>query len=254
MPRIRESDLYLPALWCIDQRGEISTTQLQACLRAILRPSGEDLELLSGRPDDKFSQKVRNLKSHEVMIERGWVTYEVRGNNGYWTLTEDGRAVLDRHRELLDGVLTTGFPYQEQQQVFDEAQRQEDVERERRRPLVFDENEVVVEGPAEITETRRRARSARLRKAAVDHFTTKGSLCCAVCSFDFEGAYGERGAGYIEIHHRKPIYTYEQEDEEQTIREALENLVPVCANCHRMLHRRRDDVWTVERLKEVAST
>ena len=30
-------------------------------------PSGEDLERLSNRSDDKFSQKVRNLKSHKTL-------------------------------------------------------------------------------------------------------------------------------------------------------------------------------------------
>jgi predicted HNH restriction endonuclease len=34
-----------------------------------------------------------------------------------------------------------------------------------------------------------------------------GKLTCEVCLFDFEAAYGERGAGFIEVHHLKPIHT-----------------------------------------------
>lgn len=29
------------------------------------------------------------------------------------------------------------------------------------------------------------------------------------------------------------------------------DLVPVCANCHRMIHRRKDDVLTIEELKSI---
>lgn len=253
MARVRESDLYLPALWCMDQAGEISTTELQRCLRTALRPTGEDLELLSGRADDKFSQKVRNLKSHEVMIDREWVTYEVRGNNGYWQLTDEGRGVLNRHRELLGGVLAAGFLYEDQQEAFEEAQRRESSGDGQSSALMFDETEIVVEGTLTVATEKRRGRSARLRRAAVQHFSVDGTLECDVCEFDFAEAYGERGDGYIEIHHRKPIFTYEQDDAAQTIQDALENLVPVCANCHRMLHRRRDDIWTVERLKDEIS-
>lgn len=129
-----------------------------------------------------------------------------------------------------------------------EAERQEEAGNDRR-ALVFDESDVVVEGAVDVTTSRRRARSAKLRQIALEHFTNEGMLRCAVCSFDFQETYGERGAGYMEIHHRKPIFTYDEDDEAQTIHDALENLVPVCANCHRMLHRRQDDVWTVERLK-----
>jgi 5-methylcytosine-specific restriction protein A len=34
-----------------------------------------------------------------------------------------------------------------------------------------------------------------------------GKLACEVCAFDFESIYGERGAGFIEAHHVKPVHT-----------------------------------------------
>lgn len=72
------------------------------------------------------------------------------------------------------------------------------------------------------------------------------SLKCECCSFDFELAYGTHGKGYIECHHKVPInqgarITFE------------EDLALVCANCHRMLHRRNDnqEYFEVEELKEL---
>lgn len=45
--------------------------------------------------------------------------------------------------------------------------------------------------------------------------------------------YGENGKDFIEIHHVKPLSTLE----EATEIDPEIDLVPVCLNCHRMLHR-----------------
>lgn len=56
---------------------------------------------------------------------------------------------------------------------------------------------------------------------------------CSVCHFDFAQRYGELGRGYIEAHHTRPVGMMEDGEFTQ-----LSSLIPVCANCHRMLHRR----------------
>ena len=69
------------------------------------------------------------------------------------------------------------------------------------------------------------------------------SLACEVCGFDFLECYGELGKGYIECHHTKPISEYQPGE-----RTKLADLALVCANCHRMLHRKRP--WlSIEELK-----
>ncbi len=62
----------------------------------------------------------------------------------------------------------------------------------------------------------------------------KGRLRCEVCAFDFKKVYGRHGDGYIEAHHTKPV---SELTETSTTR--VEDIALVCANCHRMLHRRR---------------
>lgn len=56
---------------------------------------------------------------------------------------------------------------------------------------------------------------------------------CAVCGIDFEKMYGELGKGFIHVHHIIPIHTigegYKVNPET--------DLIPVCPNCHAMLHR-----------------
>ena len=79
-------------------------------------------------------------------------------------------------------------------------------------------------------------------KAIEIHGTT-----CFVCGFNFEEAYGEHGKDFIEVHHVKPLSTLE----EATEIDPETDLVPVCSNCHRMLHRDRENVLKVEELKRM---
>jgi predicted HNH restriction endonuclease len=71
-----------------------------------------------------------------------------------------------------------------------------------------------------------------------------GTICKA-CGFDFEKVYGERGRGFIEVHHINPLFSIDKETEINP--EA--DLVPVCSNCHRMIHRKKNTVLTIEELK-----
>lgn len=70
-------------------------------------------------------------------------------------------------------------------------------------------------------------------------------LSCVVCGFNFEEVYGERGKDFIEVHHVKPLSTIGEE----VAVNPKEDLVSVCSNCHRMIHRRKDNVLTVEELR-----
>lgn len=53
---------------------------------------------------------------------------------------------------------------------------------------------------------------------------------CAVCNFNFEKQYGLHGRGFIEIHHLQPINLGKRKS-------GIEDVVQVCSNCHRMLHK-----------------
>lgn len=55
---------------------------------------------------------------------------------------------------------------------------------------------------------------------------------CAVCSMSFEERYGEIGTGFIHVHHKKPLAIRRGENRLRP----KTDLVPVCPNCHAMLH------------------
>ncbi|WP_405890278.1 HNH endonuclease [Streptomyces sp. NBC_00133] len=89
------------------------------------------------------------------------------------------------------------------------------------------------EGRLLLRRHRARERSKALRKKKIDSVLRKGgSLACEACGFDFEEVYGQRGAGYVECHHVVPLH---EAGEGST---KLSDLALICANCHRMIHRR----------------
>jgi hypothetical protein len=248
MTRLSERDLILPALLVLNEaHADISSTRLIQRLRDVLKPTGEDLEILAGRQDDKFSQKVRNLGSHKTLQVPGYATYERRGRQGYWRITEFGQHLLTQSRDLIKITLEPGFS----SPVVAQALGRLDYTDPKRVPsvLVFDENEMIREGDVNLRRRGVYERSKKLRDAAIAHYASKGELQCEVCKFSFEKTYGDLGAGFIEIHHKKPLFCLDGQSIEQTISRAIGDVAALCANCHRMIHRKRNTILSVEQLR-----
>jgi 5-methylcytosine-specific restriction protein A len=67
------------------------------------------------------------------------------------------------------------------------------------------------------------------------------------CNFDFGEIYGERGKGFIEVHHINPVSTLKSESQTNP----KDDLIVLCSNCHRMVHRKSDKVLTLLELKKI---
>ena len=92
-----ERDLVLPALSLISKNPEgLNTTELKDMLRAVLQPCGHDLDILQGRNDDVFSQKVRNLISHKTLN-----TY-VDINCGRYYINNEGLNFIKTNSNIVD--------------------------------------------------------------------------------------------------------------------------------------------------------
>ena len=76
-------------------------------------------------------------------------------------------------------------------------------------------------------------------------WTRQGDLACTCCGFDFGATYGTRGSGFIEAHHITPLSNADALSGTKT---GVKDLAPVCANCHRMLH--REPEVSVEELRD----
>lgn len=250
--RISENDLILPALLVISENPGVTTSGLIQKLIQILKPTGEDAELLSGRSDTKFSQIVRNIKSHETLEKKGYVIYspgEIRRTGGNFNITPKGQAFLDENQEIVDYLLLHGFPYDS---VVGTIQKITEAKTKGKQIKIIDENLVIREGRRRQRKSVAYERSDDVRKAAIEYYRLENDqIVCDICGFNFFDTYGERGRDYIEIHHEKPLSETEGEERTAFLHEAVQSVKPVCANCHKMIHRRRDDMLSIADMKRI---
>ena len=70
----------------------------------------------------------------------------------------------------------------------------------------------------------------KARQACLDEF----GYICKICNFDFEKRYGLIGKEFIHVHHLIPLSEIKKEYELNP----KKDLIPVCPNCHAMLHKK----------------
>ena len=73
-------------------------------------------------------------------------------------------------------------------------------------------------------------RNVEARQACIEHYGAK----CFICDFDFEEVYGSIAKGFIHVHHIVPLSSIRSSYQVDPI----EDLVPVCPNCHAVIHLR----------------
>lgn len=91
------------------------------------------------------------------------------------------------------------------------------------------DDETIVEGAKKQVYVNTYERSWKARNLCIEHF----GVSCFVCGFNFEKIYGAIGVGFIHVHH---ILDLAQVAKEYIV-DPVEDLRPVCPNCHSMLHR-----------------
>ena len=226
--RITESELVLPSLYLMNRRGgSVSTSDLIVALEDMMKPEGQDIAIIANRHDSYFSQKVRNLKSHDTFQKKRYAVYR----DGRFYITEEGRKFVEDNMSNIEYLLGSDFRYSDVRQAFGRIAKS-------KKHLPVPYRETVEEGAVRTGETVSRKRSKKLRDAAARHFSENGIIRCACCGFEFGEFYGpEYSKSCIEMHHIRPIFSYSGESESSTIEEALKNLLPVCPNCHRAIHR-----------------
>ncbi|GGB77586.1 HNH endonuclease [Shewanella inventionis] len=74
----------------------------------------------------------------------------------------------------------------------------------------------------------------------------KFGAICQVCDFDFEKTYGQIGKGFIHVHHKVDLATI---GESYQI-DPINDLIPVCPNCHAMLHTEKP-AMSIEKLQRI---
>ncbi len=108
-------------------------------------------------------------------------------------------------------------------------------------PDLDDVYEVRSEDGKKIIISKAAERDALLRSLAIKIHGTN----CFGCNFNFVERYGKAGEGFIEIHHTVALERYE----DSKVVNPQTDLIPLCSNCHRIVHRRKDYVLSLDELK-----
>lgn len=198
--------------------------------------------LNNGRTIDAFEHSLRNARdsfdSHIGESRRvGWLTDERKPSN----LISGAKSVFEAHSAI------------GRDEIWAEIQNLADLKIENyKREIddlaaiqsmeIIDEKKSQTEGGVKVIVSLRYERNISLRNKA---FEIHGHSC-AVCDFNFADTYGEWGTGFGEVHHLVPV------SESLGIKKPVNpytDLIVLCPNCHRMVHRKRGITLTVEELK-----
>ncbi|HBB96341.1 MAG TPA: HNH endonuclease [Blastocatellia bacterium] len=93
------------------------------------------------------------------------------------------------------------------------------------------QDEKLIEGAAKSVAVNSYERNPVARARCLEHH----GYSCTVCSFSFESFYGPVGKNYIHVHHLVPL----SETKGEYVVDPVNDLVPVCPNCHAMIHSTR---------------
>lgn len=104
------------------------------------------------------------------------------------------------------------------------------------------ENKRFPEGAKQTVQVNRYERNPEARAKCIEIYGAR----CEICMMSFAETYGTFAKDFIHVHHKTPLHqiseSYEVNPET--------DLMPVCPNCHAMLHRQENGIpMTVERLK-----
>lgn len=99
-----------------------------------------------------------------------------------------------------------------------------------------------IEGAVKQVLVNKYERDLKARDECIKHY----KCVCNICGFDFHQHYGTYGEGFIEVHHIKPLHQIKA----SYVVNPIKDLIPVCSNCHSILHRGKEPL-TVTELKAI---
>lgn len=98
------------------------------------------------------------------------------------------------------------------------------------------------EGAVIEVKVNRYERSSVARAACISHY---GAVCQG-CDMNFVARYGERGMGFMHVHHLLPL----EQIKKAYMVDPIADLRPICPNCHAMIHR-REPMLSIEELRAI---
>lgn len=189
----------------------------------------------TGRRNPGYAQSREHIR---LVVDDGYTlkTFPMKWSDARKDESGDGPAKIDDFTAVLSdrGVLQIGNNWYAADLENDEAEIGLAEE--------LDAPERYAEGARRQVYVNAVERSGKARDACVRHH----GLDCVVCGFNFQRTFGVLGERFIHVHHLVPVAASQGEREIDPMRD----LVPVCPNCHAMIHRVAPPL-EIEQLREL---
>ncbi|ESN15811.1 hypothetical protein L370_01872 [Enterobacter sp. MGH 24] len=211
MPFPSYKEIEIPLLLNIYNRGgEVSSSSCYEPLGKEFDLTDEEMSILLSDGSNRLQWNNMVQWARNQLVDYKYLHNAKESGHGIWKLTQDGI----KKAESLSTKLEIGYP--------------------------DDVSETFYEGAVKRIKVNKYERSKTARDKCIDHYGCQ----CSVCNMDFEKTYGETGKDYIHVHHITPL----SEIGERYKLDPVNDLRPVCPNCHAMIHRRKPSL-TIEELK-----
>lgn len=193
--------------YCNDERKQV--------LFSLNRSNGEDSNLILS-PRWSRNGYAHSLKHIDKVLKQGYELLvfktKTKKNAKGETVAADFEPLLEKRRLEVVGDEFMALP-------IDNQSPEE----------VLESGNPYYEGAKRLIAVNAYERDRGARQKCIDEY----GCTCFVCDFNFEEVYGQRGKGFIHVHHLVPL----SEIGEGYEVDPLNDLIPVCPNCHAMLHR-----------------
>ncbi|MGG6269354.1 HNH endonuclease [Leptolyngbya sp. AN03gr2] len=171
---------------------------------------------------NRYLQKVKQVGG--LQAAKDWLKPESEPTKGLQKLTEIDRLDLSLEALVLEARWSSLFTREELQV----AQTHINVASSSRLSEEVVSNQKLIEGSVHQVMLNAYERNSEARRRCIEHH---GAIC-GVCKFNFEKKYGLVAQGFIHVHHLKPLSKIQEEYEVDPITD----LLPVCPNCHAVIH------------------
>jgi len=205
-------------LFITEQKGSGGPAYQDLLINNILKMDGQT----KGRTDDLIISHIQ--KGLELLL-----FYRKKTREGF---RYEGKFQYVSH----EGSLPTHFILQRENGI-------EEISNNDLKAIAEEESdgEQLLEGGGKERYIRYYERKPKLRAQAIQYHGTR----CMICNFSFEDFYGDQGKDYIEVHHLVPVSSLSEKTKVNPCRD----MIVVCSNCHRMIHRQKGKTLSPDELK-----
>ncbi|MHA3091314.1 HNH endonuclease [Acinetobacter brisouii] len=173
-----------------------------------------------------ISQVDKEILSRAFFIQEGHIN---KTQNFQGRITDRNKVKNDPIKILLEHIAKQFPPFEEETDYADEANVKSDL---------------FPEGAKQTVQVNRYERNPAARAKCIEIYGAR----CTICKMSFEETYGTFAKDFIHVHHKTPLHQISENYEVNP----ETDLIPVCPNCHAMLHRHENGKpIEVEQLKQL---